>query len=36
MVDVFANVKRVEQITRALDVGDAYAPPSCSAEWPPK
>jgi general secretion pathway protein D len=36
MVDVFANVKRVEQIARALDVGDAYAPPSCSAEWPPK
>jgi general secretion pathway protein D len=36
MVDVFANVKRVEQIARALDIGDAYTPPSCSADWPPK
>jgi type II secretory pathway component GspD/PulD (secretin) len=36
LVDVFASVKRIEQIARALDVGDAYAPPSCSQEWPPK
>jgi type II secretory pathway component GspD/PulD (secretin) len=36
VVDVFASVKRIEQIARALDVGDAYAPPSCSQEWPPK
>lgn len=36
MVDTFANVKRVEQIARALDVGDAYVPPSCSVEWPPR
>ena len=36
VVDVFASVKRIEQIARSLDVGDAYAPPSCSQEWPPK
>jgi general secretion pathway protein D len=36
IVDVFASVQRIEKIARALDVGDAYAPPSCSAEWPPK
>jgi type II secretory pathway component GspD/PulD (secretin) len=36
MVDTFANVKRIEQLARALDVGDAYTPPSCSQDWPPK
>jgi general secretion pathway protein D len=36
MVDTFANVKRIEQIARALDVGEPYTPPPCSAEWPPK
>ena len=36
IVDTFANVKRIEQLARALDVGDAYTPPSCSQEWPPK
>ncbi len=35
IVDTFANVKRIEQIARALDVGEPYAAPSCSAEWPP-
>lgn len=33
IVDTFANVKRIEQIARALDVGEPYAAPSCSAEW---
>jgi type II secretory pathway component GspD/PulD (secretin) len=32
VVDVFASVKRLEQIARALDVGEAYVPPSCGAE----
>ena len=32
LVDVFANVKRIEQIARALDVGDAYVPPACGTE----
>jgi type II secretory pathway component GspD/PulD (secretin) len=32
LVDTFANVKRIEQLTRALDVGDAYVPPACGAE----
>jgi type II secretory pathway component GspD/PulD (secretin) len=36
IVDTFANVKRIEQLARSLDVGDAYTPPSCSQEWPPK
>ncbi|MGH8241231.1 MAG: secretin N-terminal domain-containing protein, partial [Steroidobacteraceae bacterium] len=36
VTDTFASVKRIEQITRALDVGEAYTPPSCSAEGPPK
>jgi general secretion pathway protein D len=36
VTDVFSSVKRIEQIARALDVGDAYTPPSCSAEWPSK
>ena len=36
VTDVFASVKRIEQLARALDVGDAYAPPSCSQDWPPK
>ena len=28
IVDTFANVKRIEQIARALDVGEPYTPPS--------
>jgi general secretion pathway protein D len=36
VTDVFASVKRIEQIARALDVGEAYTPPSCSGDWPPK
>ena len=36
IVDTFANAKRIEQIARALDVGEPYTPPSCSADWPPK
>lgn len=36
VTDVFASVKRIEQLARALDVGEPYAAPSCSAEWPPK
>jgi hypothetical protein len=32
IVDTFANVKRIEQLARALDVGDAFAPPACGAE----
>ncbi|HKQ13631.1 MAG TPA: secretin N-terminal domain-containing protein [Steroidobacteraceae bacterium] len=36
IVDTFANVKRIEQLARSFDVGDAYVPPSCSQEWPPK
>ena len=36
VVDVFASVKRIEQLERSLDVGDPYAAPSCSVEWPPK
>lgn len=36
VTDVFASVKRIEQIARALDVGEAYTPPACSGEWPPK
>jgi general secretion pathway protein D len=36
VTDVFASVKRIEQIARALDVGEAYTPPSCSEDWPPK
>jgi general secretion pathway protein D len=32
VVDVFASVKRIEQIARALDVGEAFTPPSCGAE----
>jgi general secretion pathway protein D len=29
IVDSFANVKRIEQIVRALDVGEPYTPPAC-------
>jgi general secretion pathway protein D len=29
IVDSFANVKRIEQIVRALDVGEPYTPPPC-------
>jgi type II secretory pathway component GspD/PulD (secretin) len=36
VTDVFASVQRIEKIARALDVGEPYTPPSCSAEWPPK
>jgi general secretion pathway protein D len=36
IVDTFASVKRIEQIARALDVGEPLTPPSCSQEWPPK
>ena len=32
IVDTFANVKRIEQLARALDVGDAFVPPACGAE----
>lgn len=34
IVETFANVKRIEQIARALDVGEPLTPPSCSQEWP--
>jgi type II secretory pathway component GspD/PulD (secretin) len=36
VTDVYASVQRIEKIARALDVGEAYTPPSCSGEWPPK
>jgi general secretion pathway protein D len=36
VTDVYASVQRIEKIARALDVGEPYTPPSCSAEWPPK
>lgn len=36
IVETFANVKRIEQIARALDVGEPFTPPSCSQDWPPK
>jgi len=32
IVDSFANVKRIEQIVRALDVGEPYTPPACEQE----
>jgi len=32
IVDSYANVKRIEQIVRALDVGEPYTPPSCEPE----
>jgi type II secretory pathway component GspD/PulD (secretin) len=32
MVDDFANVKRLEKLIAALDVGKPYAPASCDAE----
>jgi general secretion pathway protein D len=32
LVDSFANVKRIEQIVRALDVGEPYTPPACEPE----
>ncbi|HKR37980.1 MAG TPA: secretin N-terminal domain-containing protein [Steroidobacteraceae bacterium] len=34
IVDTFANVKRIEQIARALDTGEPYTPPSCEGEKP--
>ncbi|HKU14678.1 MAG TPA: secretin N-terminal domain-containing protein [Steroidobacteraceae bacterium] len=34
LVDSFANVKRIEQIVRALDTGEPYTPPACAAEKP--
>jgi general secretion pathway protein D len=36
IVETFANVKRIEQMARALDVGEPLTPPSCSQEWPSK
>lgn len=36
VTDVFASVKRIEQIARALDVGEPYTAPSCTAEWQAK
>lgn len=32
VTDVFASVKRIEQIARALDVGEPYTPPACGLE----
>jgi hypothetical protein len=32
VVDVFASVQRIEQIARALDVGEPYAAPACGAD----
>jgi general secretion pathway protein D len=32
IVDSYANVKRIEQIVRALDTGEPYTPPACEAE----
>jgi general secretion pathway protein D len=32
LVDSYANVRRIEQIVRALDTGEPYTPPSCNAE----
>lgn len=34
LVDTYANVKRIEQIVRALDTGEPYTPPSCDGEKP--
>lgn len=34
IVDSYANVKRIEQIVRALDTGEPYTPPACEAEKP--
>jgi general secretion pathway protein D len=34
MVDTYANVKRIEQIVRALDTGEPYTPASCDGEKP--
>jgi type II secretory pathway component GspD/PulD (secretin) len=36
LVDTFANVKRIEKIIQAIDVGEPYAAPSCSPEPAPK
>jgi general secretion pathway protein D len=36
LVDTFANVKRIEKVIQAIDVGEPYAAPSCSPELPPK
>lgn len=32
IVDTFANVKRIEQIVRAMDTGEPYTPPACAAD----
>jgi general secretion pathway protein D len=32
IVETFGNVKRIEQMARALDVGEPYVPPACGAE----
>jgi general secretion pathway protein D len=34
MVDTYANVKRIEQIVRALDTGEPYTPAACEREKP--
>jgi general secretion pathway protein D len=36
IVETFANMKRIEQLARALDVGEPFTPPSCSEVWPSK
>lgn len=36
LVDTFANVKRMEKIIQAIDIGEPYAAPSCSPEAPSK
>ena len=36
LVDTFANVKRIEKLIQAIDVGEPYAAPSCSPEPAPK
>jgi len=34
IVDTYGNVKRIEQIVRALDTGEPFTPPSCEPERP--
>lgn len=34
IVDSYANVKRIEQIVRALDTGEPYTPPACEPQKP--
>ncbi|HET9447410.1 MAG TPA: secretin N-terminal domain-containing protein [Steroidobacteraceae bacterium] len=36
VTDVYSSVQRIEKIVRALDVGEPYTPPSCSADSPPR